>query len=179
MTQFVAYEPHVEVSGEAILSTVAGIGERALSDFTEYGLGNVQAGGWYPQQHWLNLLRAVAEGKTNSMFDLVAIGMKIPETAVFPPEIDSIQAALHAIDVAYRMNHRNGEIGSYSCQVVNDHSIDIVCDNPYPCDFDYGIIWGMARRFRPGRAVFTVRHDDKAPCRNKGGESCTYHVTWE
>jgi hypothetical protein len=34
------------------------------------------------------------------------IGKSIPENAQFPPEINSIEAGLQAIDVAYHMNHR-------------------------------------------------------------------------
>ena len=74
------------------------------------------------------------------MLDLVSIGMKIPETAVFPPEIDSIDSGLNSIDVAYHMNHRGGEIGVYQATTVSKQQIDVLCRNPYPDYFDYGII---------------------------------------
>jgi hypothetical protein len=41
------------------------------------------------------------------------IGKAIPEKAVLPPEIDSLEKALHSINMAYRMNHRGGEFGFY------------------------------------------------------------------
>jgi len=104
--------------------------------------------------------------------------MKIPENAIFPPNIDSVIAALQSIDVAYQMNHRGGEIGDYRAIVINDHNVDLICNNPYPDDFDYGIIYGMARRFCPKDLQFTVYHDNDAPCRKTGGDSCTYHVVF-
>jgi hypothetical protein len=179
MAQFVAIDPNVETNGTTILSVVDGMGAEILPVLEAHGLVNLDPGDWVPQQQFLDTFREIAEGEYNAMFNLVAIGMKIPDNAVFPPEIDSIVSALHSIDVAYHMNHRNGEIGHYHCQVIGEKQIDLICENPYPCDFDYGIIYSMARRFRPTGSKFLVRHDDQAPCRKKGGDSCTYHVTWE
>jgi hypothetical protein len=54
----------------------------------------------------------------------------------------------------------------------------MVCANPYPCDFDRGIVEAMAGRFRPQGSVPVVRHDGAQPCRKTGGESCTYLIRW-
>ena len=113
------------------------------------------------------------------MMDLVGIGMKIPETAIFPPGIDSIETGLKSIDMAYHMNHRGGEIGVYQTTVVGDQQIDVLCQNPYPDNFDYGIIYGMAQRFRPQGYSVNVYHDNLAPCREHGADSCLYHVKWQ
>jgi hypothetical protein len=179
MAQFVAFDPNVEVRGETMLSTIASLGEQIRPVLAKHGLAVIEPEKWYPQQTWLDVLREVAAAKFNAMFDLVSIGMHIPENAAFPPDIDSIPAALASIDVAYHMNHRNGEIGEYRFVGVNDKQIDMICRNPYPDDFDYGIIYSMARRFRTAGSHFVVRHDDHAPCRKKGADSCTYHITWE
>jgi hypothetical protein len=110
---------------------------------------------------------------------LFSIGMKIPENANFPPEIESLEKALQSIDVAYHMNHRNGEIGHYRYESVGPKSVKMVCQNPYPCAFDRGIITAMAKRFKPKDSIMVnVMHDDSAPCRVKGGASCTYNVRW-
>jgi len=45
---------------------------------------------------------------------LFAIGKAIPESAIFPPEIQGLEMGLSAIDIAYHMNHRGGEIGHYN-----------------------------------------------------------------
>ncbi len=75
------------------------------------------------------------------------------------------------------MNHRGGEIGHYRCEPAGPTAARILCDNPYPCEFDRGIIQAMARRFAGGRSV-SVRHDESHTCRNQDSESCAHVVTW-
>ncbi len=179
MAMFKAYDRKVEVNGETVLSVVAGMGafgERALKILAECGIENPKAGLWYSQQSWLNAFRKVAD--TIGPSTLYQIGAKIPENAQFPPQIDSIDKGLASIDVAYHMNHRHGEIGHYNFQSTGPSSGRMVCPNPYPCDFDRGIIEAIARRFCPTGHRAAVKHDDEAPCRKQGAESCTYDITW-
>ena len=66
-------------------------------------------------------------------------------------------------------------IGHYGYNKLPDTNMIIsVCNNPYPCSFDRGIITEMARKFQP---YATVSHDDSKPCRNKGADSCTYVIS--
>lgn len=178
MAEFISFEPTVEVIGQAILATIAGMGDAAIPYLKKYQLDDIKAEQWYLQQSWLDFLKHISQREFNSVFDLVGIGIQIPEHAIFPPDIVSIPTALKVIDVAYYMNHRNGKIGHYHAHTINDNQIDVVCENPYPCDFDYGLIYGMVRRFRSQGVHFSVQHDDNLPCRQKGAETCTYHVTW-
>ncbi len=177
MAQFVAFAPGVEVNGTTVMSISAGMGALAAPILAAHGLGQTQPHDWYPQQAWLDAFKEIAQSATK-ICDLVSIGMRIPENAIFPPDIDSIESALMAIDVAYHMNHRGGEIGCYRATLAGDHQMDLVCQNPYPCDFDFGIISGMSRRFCPKGLHVRVYHDDEAPCRQRGADSCTYHVIW-
>lgn len=179
MAQFRAYAQGVEVNGETVLAIVDGMGsfkDMAVKVLTDCGIPNPKPGQWYPQQAWLDAFKKIAD--TIGSNTLYSIGKKIPENAKFPPQINSIDKALSAIDVAYHMNHRGGEIGSYTCQKAGERAIKMVCPNPYPCDFDRGIIEAMALKFKPEKSVLIVRHDDSAACRKKGANSCTYNVTW-
>lgn len=194
MAQFVAINNDVEVNGETVLSVVDGMGafkERALKILADSGITDPKPGQWYRQQYWLDAFRRISESTGN--YTLFNIGKKIPENAQFPPEIDDIFKGLSAIDVAYHMNHRIGNtplfdpktgtmqegIGHYRFKKDGDKKVTMECNNPYPCDFDRGIIEAMAHRFKPsGASIVLVKHDDTAPCRKKGHESCTYHVTW-
>ncbi len=194
MAQFKAFAADVEVNGETVLSIVEGMGnskEMALSILAKHGIANPQPGQWYAQQSWLDAFKTIAESiGENTLF---AIGRKIPEKAQFPPAIDNIEKALAAIDIAYHMNHRirgvtlfdpsNGSmkegIGHYTYEKIDGKSARMLCKNPYPCDFDRGIIEAMGRRFKPKDSLFlTVAHDDSQPCRKKGSDTCTYHVSW-
>ena len=76
------------------------------------------------------------------------------------------------------MNHRGGEIGHYNHKSYGPNKATIECANPYPCDFDRGIIEAMATRFKPNGAIVKVQHDASKPCRKNGADSCTYQVSW-
>lgn len=180
MAQFVAKAPGVMVNGETVNSVVAGMGAfraASIKILTENGIGEPKAGQWYKQQDWLNAFKAIAQSVGGST--LFQIGKAIPANAAWPPQIDTIDKALASIDVAYHMNHRGGEIGHYTFALTGERSGKFVCNNPYPCDFDRGIITAVATKFKPaGVAMVNVKHDDSQPCRSKGGDSCTYLVSW-
>jgi hypothetical protein len=180
MAQFVSFARGVEVNGETIYSVVDGMGafrEKALDILGQNGIKDPKPGTWFPQQSWLDAFRTIST--TIGKSTLNVIGKKIPENAKFPPDIDTIEKALQAIDVAYHMNHRKGEIGHYEFVSTGPRSAKMVCRNPYPCAFDRGIIEAMVQRFKPKNAVvLSVTHDDTCPCREKGGDSCTYLVKW-
>ena len=197
MVLFKVMEKGMEVNGATIMSVVDGLGvftniaKKILSD---NGLEEVVPDfeHWYSQQAWLNAFQTISDKiGPNTLYQ---IGLKIPENAEFPPDIDNIEKALASIDVAYHMNHRNvnGDvlfdpsrpseeimlegIGHYHFKKgVEENQAILTCENPYPCDFDRGIITTMARRFEP-RAK--VKHDASKPCRKTGGASCTYTVSW-
>lgn len=180
MAQFKAMADGVEVNGETVLAIVDGMGRfnrRAAQVLASHGIEDPQPGQWYSQQRWLDAFQFIAEEAGPAT--LFRIGLKIPEHARFPPEIDSVEKALRSIDVAYHMNHRGGEIGCYRFEPIGENSARMICENPYPCDFDCGIIEGIARKYASGRPsdVF-VRHDDSGCCRKQGDDRCVYEVSW-
>lgn len=174
MAQFVAFEQGVEITGQTILATIDGLGDAARTAFQRRGVAEIDPAGWYSQQMWLDVLQELDQSGLGNM---VSVGMKIPENAIFPPEIDSMHSALASIDVAYHMNHRGGEIGHYHYEKLGDYHARLVCDNPYPSDFDYGIIYAMTRRYAAQGMDFKVVRAD-SPCRLKGDDRCIYEVTW-
>jgi len=179
MKTFVASSPKVEVNGETIHSVIDGMGvfkTTAIKILSDNGIVNLKSGEWYSQQSWLNAFKTIAEKVGNST--LYNIGQKIPENAQFPPEIDDIYKALSAINVAYHMNHRNGEIGEYKYEKTAEKSVKITCTNPYPDDFDKGIISQMGKKFAPSGTVVNVIIDESMPTRSKGADSTVFFVTW-
>jgi hypothetical protein len=121
---------------------------------------------------------------------LTQIGLAIPRNAHFPEGIRDIHAAIKSVDVAYHMNHRkDGQpmfdpatgrmqegIGHYGYEPVpGQRRIICLCETPYPCAFDQGILTAMARRFESSARV---THDDSKPCRRWRGDRCTYVITW-
>lgn len=194
MSQFKAINPNVEVNGQTVLSVANGLGELRSLGFrilSENGIVDPKPEAWYKQQDWLNAFTQIFTAiGPNTLFQ---IGKSIPESAKFPPHIDDIYKALASIDVAYHMNHRlhgtvmfkqeTGQmaegIGHYNYRKASEKVVEIRCDNPYPCDFDKGIIEAMARKFKPaGSLLLRVDHDETKECRKRGGVSCLYQIAW-
>lgn len=181
MAQFIAFNPNVEVNGQTILSVVNALSvgkERRLGILKKHGI-EPEEGKWYKQQLWLNAFSEIY--KELGDHTLFSIGKAIPENAKFPPQIDTLQKALEAIDMAYHMNHRGGEIGHYTLISYdgNGRHATMLCKNPYPSEFDRGIISTMLRRFRPKDSFkYDVSTDLTNETRIKGADSCTYIIRW-
>lgn len=179
MRTFEAASAAVEVNGETVLAVVAGMTfgtSRALRVLAAHGIRDPRPGQWYRQQAWLDAFQEIAA--TLGPSTLFSIGQKIPENAWFPPSIDGIHKALAAIDAAYQANHRGGPIGSYHYQADGPCQALVICDNPYPSDFDRGIIAAMAERYKPAGRQVRVELDPHRPTRKTGGDSCTFRVAW-
>lgn len=179
MAQFVQFAPNVEVNGVTVLTTVNSFPDFmknvAVQILNEKGIVDPKPDGWYSQKAWLDSFKEINDKfGANTLFK---IGKEIPKNAKFPPEIDNIEKAMMAIDVAYKMNHRNGDIGFYKMAKhdVSAKKIYMQCKNPYPCDFDRGIIMSMARLFKTTAEVI---NDETKPCRKNGDDECWYIVSY-
>ncbi|MBU1118825.1 hypothetical protein KKH43_03015 [Patescibacteria group bacterium] len=186
--------PYLEVNGQTVYAVVDGMGtakEMGMRILSENGIDDPVPNEWYSQEEWLSAFKQIAENI--GPHTLFAIGRSIPKNAEFPSEIDDIEKALASIDVAYHMNHKiDGEpmfnekdgsmkegIGHYTFKKTGDKQAEVICDNPYPCDFDKGIVKEMAQRFKPEDSLLVkVEHDETDECRKKGDKVCTYTVTW-
>jgi hypothetical protein len=179
MAIFRAYDATTEVSGESVVSLVEGTGVWAASAkrmLSENGIADPKPGQWYSQQAYLNGFKTVAQ-KTGPAV-LRNIGRSIPDRAKWPPEVNTVEAGLNSINVAYHMNHRKGKAGNYTFTKINSKSAIMVCDNPYPDNFDYGLIESVAKKFCKAGDNVTVKIDEKKPQRDKGAESTTYIIEW-
>jgi hypothetical protein len=196
--QFKPFEPDIEVNAPTVYAIIAGLGRftnisrRYLS---QVGIGVVvdkklvlDMEAWYSQEAWLKAFENIAAQIGDRV--LFNIGRSIPRNAIFPSWATDARSGVRAIDVAYHLNHRkngrvlydaeSGEIregiGHYGCAPVEGRDeIISVCDNPYPCAFDRGILAEMALRFAPGAKV---EHLSDRECRKRGADSCAYRVSW-
>ncbi|MGH7143810.1 MAG: hypothetical protein ACREJ2_06680 [Planctomycetota bacterium] len=190
--EYKAFEAGIEVNGQTVYAIVDGFGivkSLAKTHLRLAGLPeDIDRTAWYSQEQWLAAFKGIAKLYGNDT--LFGIGLKIPVNAIFPPWVRDIHTAIQSIDIAYHMNHRKAGqvmfdpdskqmlegIGHYGYQpMAGENRILAECRNPYPCSFDRGILACMATKFAPQAKV---THDSIKPCRNKGGEACTYIVTW-
>ncbi len=179
MAQFKAFAPGVEVRGEAVLTFVEAMGafrRLAREILRDHGIDEPEPGQWYPQQAWLDSFRTISEqvGPTT----LVQLARQIPTSADIAPDIDTLEKALFHLDMAYRGTHRGGEVGHYTFVKNGERSGHIYTMNPYPCDFDRGILDALSRRFEPANPYLQIVHHDGEPCKKDGADSCTYTISW-
>ncbi len=146
---------------------------------------------WIPLSDSLQAFNYVAQ--TLGEKSLYIIGKAITRNAPFPP-MEGLEQALASIDIAYHMNHRKGGqvmydprtllktegIGHYKLTTFDrqEKRATMVCDNPYPSEFDRGIIAEITRKFKPTVLPERVELDKEKETRKEGGESCTYHIFW-
>ncbi len=195
VVKFLVIEEGMKVNSMAIMSIIDGLGgySKLGRDYLEEsGIEKIHSDPtkWYSQQSWLDAFRKINEKIGAAV--LYQIGKRIPSNAIFPPDIDNIASGLQSINIAYHLNHMNVNnevlydenrdpkmlegIGHYGYKKVKgENKVIMICDNPYPDQFDRGIITAMAILFEEN-AVIT--HDDEKPCRDKDDESCTYIITW-
>lgn len=191
MAQFKAFQPGVEVYGAVVLSLVEGMGNyrtRAEGILAQHGIRKPQPEGWYSQQQWLDSFQTIFQ-KIGPR-TLYAIGKQILDSVEWPSWINSLPLGMAAIDVNYHLRHRvngvpmlneeTGEmtegIGHYEFKgMTGKRSAVMVCNNPYPSEFDRGLITAMGRRFKP---ALEVRLDTTQPSRLQGADSCTYVIEW-
>ena len=172
---FEASSSAVEVDGRTVHSVISGmmlhsVGRELLR---REGLDPLKPERWYPMQSWLNVFRTISERLGADT--LYSVGYRIPQAAEFPAHMmKDVSTALQSIDIAYHHAHRNGDIGCYEYSQVGEGIHQIRCNNPYPCDFDLGIIDSLVDRFR-GSQVFNVVHVT-GTCRKLAGAECRYQV---
>jgi len=169
----------VEVSGQSLHAVVEAMKlgqERTLQLLADHGLSPLERTRWYPLNAVLGLYQTIL--KEIGPGTLRAVGRKLPETAHFPSDLDSVESALRSADTAYRMNHRgSGNIGGYHYMSTGPRSVRMHCDSPYPCLLDEGLLEALSERFKPVDAWVRIEHVS-ASCRQHGDPGCTYIISW-
>lgn len=196
MEQQFVIDPGIEVGGSAIGSIIDAF-QQYPSIVTKYlvqsGIlsgkqSQIDRTAWYPLDKWLAVYHSIA--KDVGVNSLYTIGKKVPEYVDIPPHVTDIRSLFATLNIAYHVGHRkNGVImfdattgktldgiGKVTCDAPKDErKLTLTFENPYPCEFDRGLIHAFAMRFE---AAARVVHDAAAPCRKKGGRTCTYVVSW-
>lgn len=174
-------DPNVEIIGAAMLSIMDNLNVSEIYPFLEkHGLVEIDPSQWYATHLWLNVMNDLAE-HTNLMTNLVAIGLRIAENVVLPPELANatLPQMLEVWDNVYQMQHRGGDIGQVKTEKINDTTYKTTHVHLYPDDLTYGVGYGWAKRFLPTGTSFKVWYDESIPRMDEGGEETIIHISWE
>ncbi|MGQ3412566.1 4-vinyl reductase [Natrinema sp. LN54] len=157
-------------AGESVSSFV---GKQITNKLAEHGLEDIEPEEWYPLAIPLAMLYDMRDEYGGVR--MRNMGQNVPEHVEFPPELSDVENALRGIDQAYHQNHRGSGIGSYEFQLDGETEGVMTCENPYPCEFDKGLIQGVARKFADSPVEVEEVGDQ---CRSDGGQHCKYRVDW-
>jgi hypothetical protein len=178
MATYKAFSPKIELVGQVVLGLVEGMGafgNMALQILSQHGITNPQAENWYSQQAYLDAFKEIAT-KTGPK-TIQQTGKRIIDVAIWPPGVDTFEKALTVLPQAYQMNHRGGNPGKYEFIKTGENQGTVICTNPYPDEFDLGILQGIVAKFMAGKGV-TIDIDGTQPTRSKGAESTTFLISW-
>ncbi len=181
MTRYTSFDPNVEIIGRNVLGFIKSANrDNILPILEKHDLAEIDPEKWYPLQNFLDVLSDLSE-QGDAMFDFVSIGIKNAETVVFPPEFEglSFDETLALTSEMSKTLHRNGDAGYITVEKVSEKRVKYTLKMPYPDDYVYGELYGMARRFLPPGTHFVMTYDDDIPRREHGGEVTIIHLTWE
>ena len=131
---------------------------------------------WYPMTAALSFLAAVEADHGREA--LRSMGRAIPESSRFAPDLDDMERTLRVIEVAYQVNHRGGPIGGFQLHLPEPGRAELVCENPYPCDLDLGLLERLLERAAGGSPRASVVHRPGPACRRLGARACVYDLRW-
>lgn len=156
MSQFVA-SPGVEVIGHSIvtMAEAAGAFRRRVYDILkDCGIKDIDPKRWYRAQMWLDALKIIQNQVGDAT--LFNMGVEVSRTANVPPEVNSIEKVFSLFVVIYEMHHRGNQPKSWDIQKLGERMFRMTNWNPYPHEFNRGITWGFADRFKPRASVVSV-----------------------
>lgn len=178
LSTFLEQYPDAEIRGGMILAIQHAMGEVALPYFEQAGLGDIQADDWYSMARYLKVLYDIVKRERGVMTNLVAIGMSTTDHALLPPEIDTLEKGLMALQQGWRMNSRNAKEVIWSVQKTGDNTFICSSYSPFPTDQEYGVLYGFTRRFAKN-CRFTVAYENLVDRGNEDKEEIRFLVKTE
>lgn len=114
---------------------------------------------WYPLQNHLDAKREIRQ--TFGDASIFLIGRNVVEQGIWPPQFDTVEKVLFALDEIYHMNHRGDEdIGFINVEKLNDKEFVITFSDPYPIYFDMGLVRGICNKFSSEKITISYEVDD-------------------
>jgi hypothetical protein len=144
---FVCPDPNAMVRAANVRATldafrlVPSLGRRIVERH-HLSVSDLSADKFVAVQRWLDALKDIQNEVGVSV--VREVGARIVENADFPPHFDTVEAVLLALDTIYHLNHR-GEVGHYRTSRRDDGAIVVLCETPYPRNFERGLVEGICR----------------------------------
>lgn len=108
---------------------------------------------------------------------LTEIGRSMIQSALFPPQIDSVEVLLGSLDAWFKLNARGPDVGGFTCEFEDEHAAVIENSAWGPCSLNLGVIAGACSRF----GVKPLIEHAAGGCQDPGDgrpSTCVYRVSW-
>jgi hypothetical protein len=163
-----------EILGACLQSTVLALGgsQVVLQQMMKvHGLTAIDPDKWYNLNMALSMFQTV--GQQVGEATLQTIGIKMLDTAAWPPEVTDVRSMLLSMDAAYKLNFRGPKIGDCVVTFDDDHSATMVLTSVTPCPLARGVVQAGIKRFAPNALL-----EHSEGCMERGADNCTYFITW-
>lgn len=143
--------PGAEIIGSMMRALLTRLNQEKLMPLMNNVLGSydmqaIQDEGWYPFQALLDVFKRIAAEYRDTQ--LIDIGVSYSETSTMPADARTMLAGLLSLSAAYRVGLRNiGIDEGFEITEVGERHIRVKDHTPLPHDLNYGLLWGIARRF--------------------------------
>lgn len=159
VAEFLSQYPGAEIRGGQIVAIQHAMGDAAQPYFDRVGLHNIDPNGWYSMEKYLAVIYEMLNDHVEVMADMVAVGVKAIDHAALPPNIDSVEKVLGALQIGWKMNSRNAKEQIWATEKVDDNTFICTSSSPFPWDQEYGVLYGFLRRTVKGRS-FSVSYEN-------------------
>lgn len=177
MQRLICSQTDSEVLGVAVVAFLEALTPKVARQLLlKHGIdpNSIAADQWYPLQTLLDMYHAVGSNEFNVTEDYVTLGMKITDAAPFPPNMPTLEVALHSLGETYRLAHRNVIEPGWSAEMIGEREALVTSDNPYPDDLCYGLLWALVRRHAPKGSGFQIIPQPLAD----PNDPLLFRVTW-
>lgn len=167
-------EANVEIIGITMNSIIENIRADHIQPFLEkHSLTKIDKEKWYPAEKWIGVMNDIGDDASSG--DFVAIGMKVAENVVLPPQLQDapLGKVLQMWDVVYKKQHRGDNIGGREVEKISETKYRATLTDIYPDDMSYGVAFGWCKRFLPSGTDFTVSYQNIDDTRDRGNSDST------
>lgn len=173
-------DDRVEVRGQLLVTIIETFGPEKTHHYVDsHDLMWVSPDEWYPQQLLVDIFNDL--NATFPEVDFQDLGRQTARAL----QLDHLMPHTHfsrvvnALNAHHKLNHRNGEAGQFSVELLDTTHVIVDARVPYPDDFIYGELYQLALEHLPPDTEFQLYYDENISRRDGGGYMTRIHVVWE
>jgi hypothetical protein len=159
-----------EIRGMAIMAVRAALGNDADPLLRACNLAPLHQDRWYPQRGYLELLRLIGDEDFGAILNVTAIGLRSLELIhmiymqqAHERTTPDIIHAIRNLDMGWQAAHRGGYPGQFALIEGMPERVIVQVESLFPVNYCYGLLYGLARLYRPNHTRFMVDYAEIDP----------------